>query len=60
MNLEVTNIEADLIKEALLELSKSRYQMPNNMMEWRKKAEFILSVYDKVEKALGVDKAQPF
>lgn len=54
--MNLTNIEYDIVQEALLELAKSRYLMPNTMIDYRKKTELIFSVYDKVEELRALDK----
>lgn len=43
-----TNIEIDLILEALFILQRDRYNMPNNFKDYQKKSLLISSLYQKI------------
>ena len=45
----MTNLDIDLLKEALVVLLRDRYAMPNSIVEYRKKSEIILEMYDRLE-----------
>lgn len=45
----MTVIECQIIKEALLNLAKSSYKMPDNIIDYRQKLEIIMSAYDDIQ-----------